>query len=155
MGFGASSEESHEDNISEKLLSKIQPEDLLTHGMIPEFVGRIPVITTMDSLTEDDLLRILTEPRDAIIKQTKRLFELDGINVEFTDDALRKIVALTVNKGTGARGLRSVLEQSVMDIMYDLPSRDDVDFLEIDVEMIEQGIDKFGREDDQMPRKRA
>ncbi len=155
MGFGALSEESHEEDISEKLLSKIQPEDLLTHGMIPEFVGRIPVITTMDSLTEDDLLRILTEPRDAIVKQMKRLFELDGINVEFTDDALRKIVALTVNKGTGARGLRSVLEQSVMDIMYDLPSRDDVKFVEIDVEMIEQGIDKFGREDDQMPRKRA
>ncbi len=155
MGFGALSEESREEDISEKLLSKIQPEDLLTHGMIPEFVGRIPVITTMDSLTEDDLLRILTEPRDAIIKQTKRLFELDGINVEFTDEALRKIVTLTVNKGTGARGLRSVLEQSVMDIMYDLPSRNDTEFVEIDVEMIEQGIEKFGREDDQMPRNRA
>ncbi len=155
MGFGALSEESREEDISEKLLSKIQPEDLLTHGMIPEFVGRIPVITTMDSLTEDDLLRILTEPRDAIIKQTKRLFELDGINVEFTDEALRKIVTLTVNKGTGARGLRSVLEQSVMDIMYDLPSRNDTEFVEIDVEMIEQGIEKFGREDDQMPRDRA
>ena len=109
----------------------------------------------MDSLTEDDLLRILTEPRDSIIKQTKYLFELDGVHVDFTDDALHKIVALTVNKGTGARGLRSVLEQAVMDIMYDLPSRDDVDSLEIDVEMIEQGIDKFGREDDQVPRKRA
>ena len=155
MGFGALSEESREEDINEKLLSKIQPEDLLTHGMIPEFVGRIPVITTMDSLTEDDLLRILTEPRDAIIKQTKRLFELDGINVEFTDEALRKIVTLTVNKGTGARGLRSVLEQSVMDIMYDLPSRNDTEFVEIDVEMIEQGIEKFGREDDQMPRNRA
>ena len=113
------------------------------------------MITTMDSLTEDDLLRILTEPRDAIIKQTKRLFELDGVSVEFTEDALRKIVSLTVNKGTGARGLRSVLEQAVMDIMYDLPSRDDVEFIEIDGEIIEQGIDKFGREDDQIPRKRA
>ena len=154
LGFGASGETSDDDS-SEKILSKIQPEDLLTHGMIPEFVGRIPVITTMDSLTEDDLLRILTEPRDSIIKQTKYLFELDGVHVDFTDDALHKIVALTVNKGTGARGLRSVLEQAVMDIMYDLPSRDDVDSLEIDVEMIEQGIDKFGREDDQVPRKRA
>ena len=154
LGFGASVELSDDDS-SENILSRIQPEDLLTHGMIPEFVGRIPVITTMDSLTEDDLLRILTEPRDSIIKQTKHLFELDGVHVEFTDDALRKIVALTVNKGTGARGLRSVLEQAVMDIMYDLPSRDDVDSIEIDVEMIEQGIDKFSREDDQVPRKRA
>ena len=140
---------------NEEILSKIQPEDLLTHGMIPEFVGRIPVLTTMDSLSEDDLLRILTEPRDAIIKQTKRLFELDGVKVDFTDAALKKIVALTVNKGTGARGLRSVLEQAVMDIMYDLPSRDDVEYIEIDDEMIEQGIDKFGCEDDQLSRKRA
>ena len=154
LGFGALGDVSS-DGSSEKILSKIQPEDLLTHGMIPEFVGRIPVITTMDTLTEDDLLRILTEPRDAIIKQTKRLFELDGVSVEFTEDALRKIVSLTVNKGTGARGLRSVLEQAVMDIMYDLPSRDDVEFIEIDGEIIEQGIDKFGREDDQIPRKRA
>ena len=154
MGFGALGEV-NQDNSNEEILSKIQPEDLLTHGMIPEFVGRIPVLTTMDSLSEDDLLRILTEPRDAIIKQTKRLFELDGVKVDFTDAALKKIVALTVNKGTGARGLRSVLEQAVMDIMYDLPSRDDVEYIEIDDEMIEQGIDKFGCEDDQLSRKRA
>ena len=154
MGFGALGEV-NQDNSSEEILSKIQPEDLLTHGMIPEFVGRIPVLTTMDSLSEDDLLRILTEPRDAIIKQTKRLFELDRVKVDFTDAALKKIVALTVNKGTGARGLRSVLEQAVMDIMYDLPSRDDVEYIEIDDEMIEQGIDKFGCEDDQLSRKSA
>ncbi len=155
MGFGASVEERVEDDASE-LLAKVQPEDLLAYGMIPEFVGRVPVITTMDSLGEDDLLRILTEPRDAIIKQSKRLFEMDGIEVEFTEEALRKVVALTVSKGTGARGLRSVLEQAMMDIMYDLPSQADVKSLQITAEMIEKGIDRFDHEDDEeMQRKRA
>ncbi len=155
MGFGASVEDRIEDDASE-LLAKVQPEDLLAYGMIPEFVGRVPVITTMDSLDEDDLLRILTEPRDAIIKQSKRLFEMDGIEVEFTEEALRKVVSLTVSKGTGARGLRSVLEQAMMDIMYDLPSQSDVKSLQITAEMIEKGIDRFDQEDDEeMQRKRA
>ena len=155
MGFGASVEERVEDDASE-LLAKVQPEDLLAYGMIPEFVGRVPVITTMDSLGEDDLLRILTEPRDAIIKQSKRLFEMDGIEVEFTEEALRKVVALTVSKGTGARGLRSVLEQAMMDIMYDLPSQTDVKSLQITAEMIEKGIERFDHEDDEeMQLKRA
>ena len=123
--------------------------------MIPEFVGRVPVITTMDSLGEEDLLH-LVEPRDAIIKQSKKLFEMDDIEVEFTEEALRKIVALTVSKGTGARGLRSVLEQAMMDIMYDLPSQTDVKSLQIAAEMIEKGIDQFDHEDDEgMQLKRA
>ena len=86
------------------VLPLVQPEDLLAYGMIPEFVGRVPVLTTLDALSEDDLLRVLTEPRDALIKQSQRLFAMDGVEAEFTDAALRKIVALTVRKGTGARG---------------------------------------------------
>lgn len=155
MGFGAAAEDRVEDDASQ-LLAQVQPEDLLAYGMIPEFVGRVPVITTMDSLGEDDLLRILVEPRDAIIKQSKKLFEMDDIEVEFTEEALRKIVALTVSKGTGARGLRSVLEQAMMDIMYDLPSQTDVTSLQITAEMIEKGIDRFDHEDDEeMQLKRA
>ena len=148
MGFGATPEERIEDDANQ-LLAQVQPEDLLSYGMIPEFVGRVPVITTMDSLGEEDLLRILVEPRDAIIKQSKKLFEMDDIEVEFTEEALRKIVALTVSKGTGARGLRSVLEQAMMDIMYDLPSQTDVKSLQITAEMIEKGIDQFDHEDDE------
>lgn len=155
MGFGAPPEERIEDDASQ-LLAQVQPEDLLSYGMIPEFVGRVPVITTMDSLGEEDLLRILVEPRDAIIKQSKKLFEMDDIEVEFTEEALRTIVALTVSKGTGARGLRSVLEQAMMDIMYDLPSQTDVKSLQITAEMIEKGIDQFDHEDDEeMQLKRA
>ncbi len=155
MGFGSAIEDRVEEDANQ-LLAQVQPEDLLAYGMIPEFVGRIPVITTMDSLGEDDLLRILVEPRDAIIKQSKRLFEMDGIEVEFTEEALRKIVALTVSKGTGARGLRSVLEQAMMDIMYDLPSQTDVKSLQITAEMIEKGIERFDHEDDEeMQLKRA
>jgi ATP-dependent Clp protease ATP-binding subunit ClpX len=156
MGFGsAGAEESFDDDANE-LLAQVQPEDLLGFGMIPEFVGRVPVVTTMDTLGEDDLLRILTEPRDAIIKQSKRLFEMDGVDVEFTEEALRQIVSHTVRKGTGARGLRSVLEQAMMDIMYDLPSQEGVTSLQITAEMIEKGIYSFDHEDDEeMQRKRA
>ena len=133
----------------------MQPEDLLAYGMIPEFVGRVPVITTMDELTEDDLLRILTEPHDAIIKQSQRLFAMDGVEVEFTEEALRKIVALTVHKGTGARGLRSVLEQAMMDIMFDIPSQEGVTRLQVTGEMIESGIARSNSEDEEIRRKRA
>ena len=156
MGFGsAGAEESFDDDANE-LLAQVQPEDLLGFGMIPEFVGRVPVVTTMDTLGEDDLLRILTEPRDAIIKQSKRLFEMDGVDVEFTEEALRQIVSHTVRKGTGARGLRSVLEQAMMDIMYDLPSQEGVPSLQITAELIEKGIYSFDHEDDEeMQRKRA
>ena len=103
MGFGADGDDEPNSDTPD-ILSLVQPEDLLAYGMIPEFVGRVPVITTMDSLDADDLLRILTEPHDAIIKQSQRLFAMDGVEVEFTEESLRKIVALTVHKGTGARG---------------------------------------------------
>ena len=155
MGFGATLEDYIEDDVNQ-LLAQVEPEDLLSYGMIPEFVGRVPVITTVDSLGEDDLFRILVEPRDAIIKQSKKLFEMDDVEVEFTEEALRAIVSLTVSKGTGARGLRSVLEQAMMDIMYDLPSQTDVKSLQITAEMIEKGVDRFDHEDDEeMQLKRA
>ncbi len=147
MGFGAASESPIADD-ADHILTQVQPEDLLAYGMIPEFVGRVPVIATLDPLDEDDLLRILTEPRDAIIKQSRRLFEMDGVEVDFTDEALRKVVELTVSKGTGARGLRSVLEQAMMDIMYELPSQEGVKTLQITAEMIEKGIEIFDSEDD-------
>ena len=153
MGFGATNEKVQEaDALS--VLPEVQPEDLLAYGLIPEYVGRIPVVTTLDSLSESDLFRILTEPKNAIIKQVVRLFEMDGVGLKFTDDALQAIVALTVKKGTGARGLRSVLEQAMMDIMYDTPSHGEVTEVLVTAEMIEKGVESADDEDEYF-RKRA
>ena len=108
------------------LLSDVQPEDLLKFGMIPEFIGRLPVIATLNELDEEDLIRILSEPKDAIIKQYKKLFELENVKLKFTDGALRAIAKLSIERKSGARGLRSILENTMLDIMYDLPSTNDV-----------------------------
>ena len=139
LGFGAASEEADADSPAQ-VLSEVQPEDLLQFGLIPEFVGRIPVVTTLDALSEEDLFRILTEPKNAIVRQVSRLFEMDGVNLRFTDDALRRVVELTVSKGTGARGLRSVLEQALMDVFYDTPSHEEVTELVVTAEMIDLGV---------------
>ena len=101
-------------------------EDLLKYGLIPEFVGRLPVITTLTELEEEDMVRILIEPKDAIIKQYKKLFELIKVKLKFTDGALTAIAKLSVERKSGARGLRSIIETTMLDIMYDLPSRHDV-----------------------------
>ncbi|MDA0336733.1 MAG: ATP-dependent Clp protease ATP-binding subunit ClpX, partial [bacterium] len=121
-------------------LPEVEPEDLLQYGLIPEFIGRVPMLTTLDALSEDDLFRILTEPKNAIIRQVSRLFEMDGVTLTFTTDALNKIVDLTVKKGTGARGLRSVLEQAMMDVFYDAPSHEDIKEIIVTAEMIEKGV---------------
>ncbi len=153
MGFGADIAASG-DADSPDVLTEIQPEDLLAYGLIPEFVGRVPVLTTMDTLGGEDLFKILTEPKNAIVKQVQRLFELDGVELKFTDEALHKVVELTAKKGTGARGLRSVLEQAMMDIMYDIPSQDGTSELVVTDAMIEEGADDSGNEDELL-RKRA
>ncbi len=154
MGFGAVTEgEENEDFDSVEVLSEVQPEDLLAYGLIPEFVGRAPVVTTLDPLAEEDLYRILTEPKNAIVKQVSRLFEMDEVTLTFTDEALRTVVDLTVKKGTGARGLRSVLEQAMMDVMYDTPSHDQVTEVLVTAEMILQGVEST--DDDEFLRKRA
>ena len=139
LGFGSAPEEADTESPAQ-VLSEVQPEDLLQFGLIPEFVGRIPVVTTLDALSEEDLFRILTEPKNAIVRQVCRLFEMDGVNLRFTDDALRRVVELTVSKGTGARGLRSVLEQALMDVFYDTPSHEEVTELVVTGEMIDLGV---------------
>jgi ATP-dependent Clp protease ATP-binding subunit ClpX len=125
MGFGADIKRKMEKNIGE-LLTKVQSEDLLKYGLIPEFIGRLPVITTLNELEEADMVRILIEPKDALIKQYKKLFELINVKLKFTDSALRAISKLSVERKSGARGLRSIIENTMLDIMYDLPSRRDV-----------------------------
>lgn len=125
MGFGADIKPRKEVRIGE-ILSHILPEDLLKYGLIPEFVGRLPVIVTLDALDEEALIRILTEPRNALVKQYEKLFSLDGVTLEFTPDALKAVAEEALRRNTGARGLRSILEDIMLEVMYDIPSRDDI-----------------------------
>ena len=126
IGYGADIKTSEEkENIGE-VLQHILPEDLLQYGLIPELIGRMPVTVTLDELFEDDLVKILTEPRNAIVKQYQKFFEIDGIELEFTQDALQEIAKKALEMNTGARGLRSVVEDSILDLMYKLPSQDQI-----------------------------
>lgn len=130
MGF--LSEESEKEDSEE-----IESKDLISFGLIPEFIGRIPVIATLNPLTIEDLIRVLKEPKNAIIKQYQALFELDGIDLEFNDEALEKIAALAEEKGVGARGLRGIIEKIMLPLQYELPAKDDVGKCIITKEFIE------------------
>ncbi|MBP2649576.1 MAG: clpX [Firmicutes bacterium] len=125
MGFGAEIK-SKEKRLLGEVLRRILPEDLLKFGLIPEFVGRLPVIVTLDALDEESLIRILTEPKNALIKQYQKLLELDNVQLEFKDDSLKAIVAEAMKRNTGARGLRAIIESIMRNVMYDVPSRNDV-----------------------------
>jgi ATP-dependent Clp protease ATP-binding subunit ClpX len=125
MGFGADVRSKKHKKVG-NLLSEVQPEDLLKFGMIPEFIGRLPVVATLNELDQEELVKILIDPKDAITKQYKVLFDLENVKLKFTDGALRAIAKLSVERKSGARGLRSILENTMLDIMYDLPSRNDV-----------------------------
>jgi ATP-dependent Clp protease ATP-binding subunit ClpX len=125
MGFGASIRGKKEHTVDE-YLAQVEPDDLLKFGMIPEFVGRLPVIATLHSLSEDALLNILTEPKNAIVKQYKKLFRMEGVELEFEEVALKAVVQRAVERGTGARALRSIIEDVMLDIMYHLPLRPNV-----------------------------
>lgn len=131
IGFGTDSSEAA--NVTEKnILQHVIPEDLLKFGLIPEFIGRLPVLTALQKLDEDDLVRILTEPKNALVKQYQELIRLDGSKLSFTDGALRAMAQLAIKRNTGARGLRSIIEGVMRDVMYDLPSRQDVEKVIID-----------------------
>lgn len=121
MGFGASVHTAHDLPLAQ-LLDSIQPQDLVKFGLIPEFVGRVPILTHVDDLDEKSLVRILVEPKNALTKQYQKLFELDGVHLSFTPNALKAIAHKAIERKTGARGLRNVMEQVMLDIMYRLPS---------------------------------
>ncbi|HSH29939.1 MAG TPA: ATP-dependent Clp protease ATP-binding subunit ClpX [Thiohalobacter sp.] len=122
-------------NVGE-ILSDVEPEDLIHYGLIPEFVGRLPVVATLEELDEDALVRILTEPKNAITKQYYKLFDMEGVEIEFRDDALRAVARKAMERKTGARGLRTILESVLLDIMYDLPSMENVSKVVIDESVI-------------------
>src|SRR5438876_906114 len=125
LGFGADIKSRKEKDIGQ-LVAMVEPEDLLRYGLIPELVGRLPVVGVLDSLDEDSLVRILTEPKNAITRQYQKFFDMEGVKLDFTEDALRAIAQLAIKRGTGARGLRAVIEDAMLDVMYDIPSRADV-----------------------------
>ncbi len=125
MGFGADVKGKKEKNL-EELYEELLPEDLLKFGLIPEFVGRVPVVVTLNSLDEKALINILTEPKNALAKQYSKLLEMDGVELKFDKDALKEIAHMAIERETGARGLRSIVESVMMDVMYDIPSRHDV-----------------------------
>jgi ATP-dependent Clp protease ATP-binding subunit ClpX len=125
LGFGADIKSKKEKNVGE-LMAMVEPEDLLRYGLIPELVGRLPVVGVLDSLDENSLVSILTEPKNAITRQYQKFFDMEGVKLDFTEDSLRAIAQAAIQRGTGARGLRAVLEEAMLDVMYEIPSRSDV-----------------------------
>ena len=138
VGFGADIKGKKERKIGE-ILADVQPEDLLKYGLIPEFIGRLPVIATLEELDENDLMRVLVEPKDSISKQYQKILELENVKLKFTDGALRAVSRLAVNRKAGARGLRAILENTMLDIMYDIPSRNDVKEVVINEDVVKKG----------------
>ena len=136
IGFGADVR-SPDDRATGEILRGIEPEDLLKFGLIPEFVGRLPVIATLEDLTEDALVQILTRPKNALIKQYGRLFEMEDVDLNFTEDALKAVALKAINRKTGARGLRSILESILLETMFELPGLDDVEEIAINGEVVE------------------
>jgi ATP-dependent Clp protease ATP-binding subunit ClpX len=139
LGFHAHGSAGSKDPVaaSTATIHQVEPEDLLAFGLIPEFVGRLPVATALDQLTEDELVTILTEPRNAMVKQYAKLMSMEGVDLNITKDGLRALAERAVSKGTGARALRSMMEKIMLDVMFDVPSRDDIEEVTINRAVVE------------------
>lgn len=147
IGFGKSAPtQAEKEQASAKLLKKLQPEDLLKFGLIPEFIGRIPVYAVLDALNEDTLKMILTEPKNAVLKQYKCLLEMDGVELDFEPEAVELIAKKAIKRKTGARALRSIVEELMLDVMYDIPTKHDITKFVITKEMVE-GVNEGVNED--------
>jgi ATP-dependent Clp protease ATP-binding subunit ClpX len=138
IGFGADIEAT-DDRTTGQRLADIEPEDLLKFGLIPEFVGRLPILATLNDLDKDALIRILTEPRNALVKQYQSLFAMDDVNLEFRDDALDAIADKAIKRKTGARGLRAIVEQVLMDTMFDIPTENDIKDVILNRDVVDKG----------------
>jgi ATP-dependent Clp protease ATP-binding subunit ClpX len=136
IGFSATVQ-SPDDRKAGEIFRKVEPEDLLKFGLIPEFVGRLPVIATLDDLDEDSLKRILTEPKNALVKQYQRLFEMENTELTFQEEALKAVAKKAIERRTGARGLRSIMEGILLDTMFDLPGLDSVEQVVIGPDVVE------------------
>ena len=150
IGFGADVRSENESSIGE-LFSQVQPEDMVKFGLIPEFVGRLPVFATLTDLDESALVKILTEPKNALVKQYQKLFEMDEMQLSFSDDALNAIAQKAIERKTGARGLRAIMEGLLLDLMFDLPSMEGVDEVVVNADVVDKGtlpvlLDEDGKE---------
>ena len=143
IGFGAKVKSAERKTETGKLLTDVEPEDLIKFGLIPEFVGRLPVVATLEELDEAALVKILTEPKNAITKQFKKLFEMEGVELEFRPDALSAIARKALKRKTGARGLRTIVESVLLDTMYDLPSLENVSKVVVDESVIEHKSEPY------------
>ncbi len=153
IGFNAEIVDKNKQDIDE-LLRKAEPQDLIKFGLIPEFIGRVPVTVSLELLSEEALVRILTEPRNAITKQYQKLFELDDVKLEFTREALLEIASLAVKRKTGARGLRSIMESAVMDLMYEIPSDSSIGICKVTRDVVNKtGEPELVYRDTTVPRK--
>ena len=138
IGFGAKVATKEERGIGD-IIKDVQPEDLLKYGLIPEFVGRLPIIATLGDLNEEALVKVLTEPKNALVKQYVYMFEMEGVKLTFTDEALRAIAKKAIERKTGARGLRAIMEDNLLELMYDIPDKKDVAEIIIDEQVIKEG----------------
>jgi len=138
IGFGADVRDPDDRKIGE-LLAELEPEDLIKFGLIPEFVGRLPVVATLEDLDEGALIQILTEPKNALLKQYQKLFEMDDVNLEFRDDALKAVAKKAIERKTGARGLRSIMENILMEPMFDIPTTGDIEEVVINADVVDNG----------------
>jgi ATP-dependent Clp protease ATP-binding subunit ClpX len=139
VGFGAEVASKEDMRLSD-VIEQVMPEDLIGYGLIPEFIGRLPVMTTVADLDKESLVRVLTEPKNAIVKQYEKFFEMDGVELIITEDALDAIAELAMKRGTGARGLRAIMEEVLLDTMYELPSRSDVARVVIDGAVVRENV---------------
>ncbi|MGY4710411.1 ATP-dependent Clp protease ATP-binding subunit ClpX [Mycolicibacterium sp. CBM1] len=139
LGFGAEVKSKAEIDTQDHF-SEVMPEDLIKFGLIPEFIGRLPVVASVTNLDKESLVKILSEPKNALVKQYTRLFEMDGVELEFTGDALDAIADQAIHRGTGARGLRAIMEEVLLPVMYDIPSRDDVAKVVVTKETVQDNV---------------
>ena len=144
LGFGAQKKEDEETkkqklNDRDALIQKVEPEDLLKFGLIPEFIGRLPLVATLSELDEEALVRILIEPKNALIKQYKKLFDLENVQLRFTEDALKALAKQAIERKTGARGLRAILEKTMLDSMFEVPSEPDIKEVVVSGDTISKG----------------
>jgi ATP-dependent Clp protease ATP-binding subunit ClpX len=137
IGFGADVKSKDKESLFGEIVSKVEPEDLIKYGLIPEFVGRLPVVSTLEELDEEALVKILTEPKNAITKQYQKMFEIEGCEIEFRPDSLNAVAIKAMQRKTGARGLRTILENTLLDVMYDLPAMENVSKIVVDAAVIE------------------
>ncbi|HWT49347.1 MAG TPA: ATP-dependent Clp protease ATP-binding subunit ClpX [Mycobacterium sp.] len=139
LGFGAEVRSKAEIDTTDHF-AEVMPEDLIKYGLIPEFIGRLPVVASVTNLDKESLVKILSEPKNALVKQYTRLFEMDGVELEFSDDSLEAIADQAIHRGTGARGLRAIMEEVLLPVMYDIPSRDDVAKVVVTKETVQDNV---------------